>query len=197
MLAFVVYPPAAQWGSSEKWGDIPTWFGAVATFLAVAVALFLPTIQDSKRRTERVGVASRLYYDEAERLLTVTIGMHGRMQIAVKDRDISEVMRLAEEAVVQSLTALDALIEPAGAFPAHQSSVIAEAISAMRAIDRRFAVLRRWEDTKARYPDMVADPLSIGANATAELDTAARAVGATADILKAYGGASIVERGFG
>jgi hypothetical protein len=197
LLAFVVYPPAAQWGSSEKWGDIPTWFGAIATFLAVVVALFLPTFQESRRRTERVSVAARLYYDEAERLLTVTLGMNAKMDSAVKSRDKDAVMRLAEEAIFQSLTALDSLATPAGEFPAREASTIAETISAMRSIDRRFAILRRWDDTKARYPDMVGDPFTIGAHAAIELDTAARAVGAAADILKAHGGASIVERGLG
>lgn len=195
VLAFVVYPPAPGWGSDAKWGDIPTWFGAVATFLAVLVALFLPAVQAARQRASKRSVAARLYYDDAERLMTVTIGMGENITEAVQKRDAKDVERVATQAINQALLALDGLSDSADSFIEDEAAKLAHAISAMRAISRRLSIIRRWEQTKTIDPNVTSDVLSLGSVAAKELEIAARAVADAADVLRTHGGRSIVDRG--
>lgn len=197
LLAFVMYPPQPNWGSSEKWGDVPTWLGAIATFLAVAVALFLPEVQEARRRSAKRVVAARLFYDEAERLVTVAVGMCGNIEQAVGKSEPGPIEVIAYQATQQALLALDGLAASADAFSEDDAAKIAHAISAMRAIDRRFAIIRRWRDTKAADSSVLSDIVSLGRTSVRELETAGKAVAAAAEVLKAHGGVSIVDRGMG
>lgn len=60
LLAFVVYPPSPNWGADEKWGDIGTWFGAIASFGAIVVALTLAGAADRKDAKKRDDTAAMI-----------------------------------------------------------------------------------------------------------------------------------------
>lgn len=195
LFAFILYPPQPSWGSSEKWGDIPTWLSALATLLAVGVALFLPEVQEARRRSTRRAVAARLFYDDAERLITVTVGMAGKIAQAVERSEDSAIELVASQATQQSLLALDGLAAAADAFSEDDASKIAHAISAMRAIDRRFAIIRRWRGMRADDDSIQNDVVSLGRTSVRELEIAGKAVAEAASVLRAHGGISIVDRG--
>jgi hypothetical protein len=50
LTAFVFYPPHARWNEGLGLGDVATWFSAVATFGAVAVALYFGLRQIIRER---------------------------------------------------------------------------------------------------------------------------------------------------
>jgi hypothetical protein len=52
-FAFFFYPPHASWDSGMKLGDVATWLGALATFLAVGSALFISGRDQRQRDLER------------------------------------------------------------------------------------------------------------------------------------------------
>jgi hypothetical protein len=63
-VAFLVYPPHIGWGSDKKWGDVGGWVGAIATFSAAFVALYLSgkeaRLRESSRQLDASILASML-----------------------------------------------------------------------------------------------------------------------------------------
>lgn len=53
LMAFIFYPPHPGWGMKEHWGDWATWFGALGSSSAAAVALFISGRDQRRRDAER------------------------------------------------------------------------------------------------------------------------------------------------
>jgi hypothetical protein len=70
-VMFLIYPPAPGWGSSEKWGDIGTWFGSITTGCTAVAATWIAMSERSERKRRDVRRSILMSYELIHPIITL------------------------------------------------------------------------------------------------------------------------------